>query len=88
IIQQFQEKLQDLQLSEEQNSNMNLLRFLRARDFKLNLAEDMLRKNLAWRKENDMDNIRNYQVPSHFQQDLPYDVVGFDSGNSPVFILP
>ncbi|CAG7733474.1 unnamed protein product, partial [Allacma fusca] len=24
----------------------------------------------------------------HFQQDLPYDVVGFDSGNSPVFILP
>lgn len=33
------------------------LRFLRARDFNLNLAENMLRNHLIWRKNNQIDNI-------------------------------
>ncbi|XP_054709788.1 SEC14-like protein 2 [Uloborus diversus] len=39
------------------------LRFLRARDFNVNLAEDMLRNHLTWRKANHIDTILTDFIP-------------------------
>ncbi|XP_035214971.1 SEC14-like protein 2 isoform X2 [Stegodyphus dumicola] len=57
------------------------LRFLRARDFNVNLAEDMLRNHLAWRKANQIDNIitdfapakKNGQIESSAISEIKYE---------------
>jgi hypothetical protein len=51
-------------------------------------AEAMLRKHLVWRKENEIDTIRNHQLPPHFRTALPYDIIGLDYDNCPVLVLP
>ncbi|XP_044509683.1 patellin-4-like [Mangifera indica] len=42
-----------------------LLKFLRARDFKVNDAFEMLKKSLQWRKENNIDSIMEEDVGAH-----------------------
>ncbi|WCJ24363.1 Sec14p-like phosphatidylinositol transfer family protein [Euphorbia peplus] len=41
----------------EEGTDVVLLKFLRARDFKVNEAFEMLKKTLQWRKESDIDSI-------------------------------
>ncbi|KFM72119.1 SEC14-like protein 4, partial [Stegodyphus mimosarum] len=61
------------------------LRFLRARDFNVNLAEDMLRNHLAWRKANQIDNIITDFAPAKVViKYLPFTRIGFDKDGCPV----
>jgi hypothetical protein len=84
LLVKFRERLADLALEGEQNSDMFLLRWIRARDQKLDAAEEMLRKSLAWRTEN---NLESWKQPQNLKTDLPYEIVGFDEENRPVLIV-
>ncbi|CAG7716864.1 unnamed protein product [Allacma fusca] len=87
VLTKFRPRLTDLQLNEERNSDMDLLRWLRAREYNLDRAEDMLRKNLDWRKIQKLDDADNYQPPPNFIDDFPYELIGFDRENCPVVIF-
>ncbi|CAG7832599.1 unnamed protein product [Allacma fusca] len=88
IIEKFRERLKDLELTEEQQSNMQLIRWLRAREYKLDQSEEMLRKSLKWREQNNMSDILNWEPPEMVTKVFPVDADGIDNANSPVVILP
>lgn len=53
-------------------SDTCLLRFLRARDFNIEKAREMLSHSLIWRKKNQVDKMMNeYQVPQVVQEYFP-----------------
>ena len=53
-------------------SDTTLLRFLRARDFNLEKAREMLSQSLIWRKKNQVDKIMaEYQVPQVIKDYFP-----------------
>ncbi|CAG7834807.1 unnamed protein product [Allacma fusca] len=98
LLKKFREKLVDLSLEGEQDSDMFLLRWIRgeqdsdmfllrwirARENNLDHAEDMLRKSLFWRKENNLD---SWKQPANLKTDLPYEIVGYDQNNCPVVMI-
>ncbi|KAG8189378.1 hypothetical protein JTE90_021881 [Oedothorax gibbosus] len=59
------------------------LRFLRARDYNLNKAEDMLRNHLQWREKLDIDNIDTYSPPEVTKY-FPLSLVCFSKDGNPV----
>ncbi|KAL4597969.1 hypothetical protein ACB092_11G026800 [Castanea dentata] len=59
-----------------------LLKFLRAREFKVNEAFEMLRNTLQWRKENNIDSILNENFDADFES-LAY-MNGVDRQGHPV----
>lgn len=59
-----------------------LLKFLRAREFKVNEAFEMLRNTLQWRKENNIDSILNEDFDADFES-LAY-MNGVDRQGHPV----
>ena len=59
-----------------------LLKFLRAREFKVNEAFEMLRNTLQWRKENNIDSILNENFDADFES-LAY-INGVDRQGHPV----
>uniref|UniRef100_A0A673TYJ4 CRAL/TRIO N-terminal domain-containing protein n=1 Tax=Suricata suricatta TaxID=37032 RepID=A0A673TYJ4_SURSU len=58
---QFQDNLQDVLPTLPNADEYFLLRWLRARNFGLQKSEDMLRKHIEFRKQQDLDNILNWQ---------------------------
>lgn len=66
-----------------------LLRWLRARDFDVAKAEDLLRGNIKWRYEKGVDSIlKTYKPPKVLQQYFPGGLFNYDKTGSPVWILP
>jgi hypothetical protein len=59
VLEQFREKILTEGLVEDLSryDDLYLLRFLRARKFDLNKTYKMFYDFIAWRKENDVDNI-------------------------------
>ncbi|KAF8790822.1 SEC14-like protein 2 [Argiope bruennichi] len=72
--------------NESLKNDVNLyLRFLRARDFNLDVAEAMLRNHIAWRVANQIDTIRtSYEPEEVVIKYLPLQRIGFDKEGSPV----
>ncbi|CAG7732529.1 unnamed protein product [Allacma fusca] len=68
--------------------DVNLIRWIRAREFNLTKAEDMLRKAIQWREENDMDNIMAVKMPQYLLDELPFIVAGHDKQGSIICIIP
>ncbi|XP_052073547.1 SEC14-like protein 2 isoform X1 [Mytilus californianus] len=85
-ILQFRENVKDV--LQPEHDDHYLLRWLRARNFDLKKSEDMLRKHLVWRKEEDIDNILRQKVPEVIQNYYPGGHCGFDKDGSPVWIDP
>ncbi|CAG7836502.1 unnamed protein product [Allacma fusca] len=88
LIEQFRRRLKDLDLDEEQKSDMQLLRWIRARDNKLDQAETMFRKSFKWREEHDIANILTWKPPEMLTDIYPIHESGFDNENTPVVIFP
>jgi len=88
LLNKFRERLQDLELEGDKNSDMFLIRWIRARDHNLDAAEDMLRKAIEWRKEKNVDNYKEWKIPEEFHELLVYEVLGYDAENSPVVVVP
>ncbi|KAM9096079.1 SEC14-like protein 4 isoform 2-T2 [Sarcophilus harrisii] len=83
---QFQKNVQDVLPGLPNPDDYFLLRWLRARNFDLQKSEDMLRKHVVFRKQEDLDNILNWKPPEVLQL---YDTGGFsgyDREGCPVWI--
>ncbi|KAH9376658.1 hypothetical protein HPB48_005869 [Haemaphysalis longicornis] len=66
-----------------------LLRWLRARDFDVAKAEDLLRKNLRWREENQVDTlVERYECHPVLKKYFPGGIFNHDREGSPVYIVP
>ncbi|CAL1296154.1 unnamed protein product [Larinioides sclopetarius] len=60
-------------------------RFLKARDFHIDHAEDMLKKHIEWRKEYSVDTILQDYIPHEaLSIYFPGNLIGFDKENCPV----
>uniref|UniRef100_A0A0P4WF13 CRAL-TRIO domain-containing protein n=2 Tax=Scylla olivacea TaxID=85551 RepID=A0A0P4WF13_SCYOL len=69
-------------------SDTCLLRFLRARDFNIEKAREMLSHSLIWRKKNQVDKMMNeYQVPSVVQEYFPGGWHHHDKECRPLYLL-
>ncbi|XP_040106996.1 putative SEC14-like protein 6 isoform X2 [Oryx dammah] len=82
---QFRENVQDILAVLPSTDDYFLLRWLRARSFDLKKSEDMLRKHVKFRKQQDLDNILAWQ-PSEVVR--LYEASGFcghDREGSPVW---
>ncbi|ODN04856.1 SEC14-like protein 4 [Orchesella cincta] len=88
ILAKFQDKLKDLNFDGAKDTQMFLMRFLRARNHNLTKAEDMLRKHLEWRAANHIDSLLNWTPPKALIDEYKYDVAGFDKQGCPILIAP
>lgn len=62
-------------------SDSTLLRFLRARDFNLEKARDLLAHSLIWRKKHNVDQIlMEYQMPQVIAEYFPGGWHHYDKG--------
>ncbi|CAL8111774.1 unnamed protein product [Orchesella dallaii] len=65
-----------------------LLRFLRAREGDIPKAEEMLRKSLDWRKENNVSSYINWKPPTVIAEDFRFNYLGLDKDGYAVMFLP
>ncbi|CAG7648088.1 unnamed protein product [Allacma fusca] len=65
-------------LSEYDAHDLNLIRWIRARDFNLADAEKMLRKSLAWRLENNIEKLRVVEYSDFLLSKLVFTPCGHD----------
>ncbi|CAG7831269.1 unnamed protein product [Allacma fusca] len=84
LIKQFRPKVKDLHLNDDLNSDMELLRWIRAREHDLEAAEKMLRKHIQWREETMYDQIGNWEVPAELKSYIHDEFIGYDRENSPI----
>ncbi|XP_065302674.1 SEC14-like protein 2 isoform X1 [Dermacentor albipictus] len=86
-LQQFKEALRDIW--QEKFTDPYLLRWLRARDFDVTKAEELLRKNLRWREENKVDTlIERYECHPVLKKYFPGGIFNHDRDGCPVYIVP
>lgn len=83
VLEQFKIVTTDLEPDEE-----TMLRFLRAREHDVNKAEDMLRKNLQWRKDNNVISYLNYEPPPTIKDNFMFDIGPKDNEGRPVVWVP
>jgi len=78
----------DLELREDQVSDHFLIKWLRARSYDVGKAEEMLRKSLQWRKDNEVDTIlETFTIPEHILRGLPFAYLGIDPvSGCPLFL--
>ncbi|CAG7835208.1 unnamed protein product [Allacma fusca] len=88
LIEKFRGQLEDLGLDDEQKSDMQLLRWIRARENDLAQAEKMFRNYFKWWKEEDIANILTWTPPEMILDIYPIHVDGSDNENAPVVIFP
>lgn len=79
----------DLQLTEEQRSDPQLIRWLRARNLDVDKALHMLKLSLEWRKENNVDGIlEREEIPKDVQAKTPFANLGVDANGYPIILVP
>lgn len=81
----FRENLQDVLLTLPKADDYFLLRWLRARDFDLKKSEDMLRKHVDFRKQQDLDHILTWQPSEVIQLYDSGGLCGYDYEGCPVW---
>ncbi|XP_065562755.1 SEC14-like protein 2 [Artemia franciscana] len=81
---EFRRRVAGLNLPEE--SDEYLLRWLRARNFDLDKAEDMLRKHIDFRRAWGVDELTDdWKPPSILKTYSPMEFIGFDKSGHPVW---
>ncbi|KAM5312706.1 SEC14-like protein 4 isoform 1-T1 [Glossophaga mutica] len=81
----FRDSLQDLLPTLPKADDYFLLRWLRAQKFDLKKSEDMLRKHLEFRKQQDLDNIFTWQPSEVVQLYDSGGLCGYDYDGCPVW---
>jgi len=77
LCKELRDRTADLKIADEfRVMDFNMIRFLRARSMDLDKAEDMFRKYIAWRLENNIDNACSWEVAQDLKENLVYKVVG------------
>ncbi|XP_006894849.1 PREDICTED: SEC14-like protein 4 [Elephantulus edwardii] len=85
VLAKFRENLQDLLPTLPKPDDYFLLRWLRARNFDLQKAEDMLRQHAEYRKQQDLDHILTWQPPEVIQLYDSGGLCGYDYEGCPVW---
>ncbi|CAG7734302.1 unnamed protein product, partial [Allacma fusca] len=71
-LKQFREKLSGHVKKADQNEDMELLRWLRARDLNSDKAEEMYRKSMSWREKNNIDELgKDMNLDEYLIQKMP-----------------
>jgi hypothetical protein len=83
LVNQLLKNTSDLEPDEE-----TLLRFLRAREHDIVKAEDMLRKSVTWRKDNDVISYLNYTSPPVIKDNFIFNIGPCDNEGRPVVWVP
>ncbi|KAM9096077.1 SEC14-like protein 4 [Sarcophilus harrisii] len=83
---QFRKNVQDVLPDLPNPDDYFLLRWLRARNFDLQKSEDMLRKHVVFRKQEDLDNMLNWKPPEVLQLYDTGSFSGYDPEGCPVWI--
>ncbi|KAB1255630.1 SEC14-like protein 4 [Camelus dromedarius] len=81
----FRDNLQDLLPTLPKADDYFLLRWLRARNFDLQKSEDMVRKHMEFRKQQDLDNILSWQPSEVIQLYDSGGLCGYDYEGCPVW---
>ncbi|XP_065760583.1 SEC14-like protein 4 isoform X1 [Muntiacus reevesi] len=81
----FRDNLQDLLPTLPKADDHYVLRWLRARDFDLQKSEDMLRKHVEFRKQQDLDNILEWKPSEVVQRYDAGGLCGYDYEGCPVW---
>nr|XP_007973598.2 SEC14-like protein 4 isoform X1 [Chlorocebus sabaeus] len=85
VLSRFRENLQNLLPMLPNADDYFLLRWLLARNFDLQKSEDMLRRHMEFRKQQDLDNIVTWQPPEVIQLYDSGGLSGYDYEGSPVY---
>ncbi|XP_077532234.1 SEC14-like protein 2 [Haemaphysalis longicornis] len=87
-LKQFREVCSDLLTNDD--DDYYCLRWLRARNFDVQHAKEMMKKSLAWRKANNIDDLTkdDYKPPEFVHRTLIGGIYGFDKQGGPVWIYP
>ncbi|ODN04848.1 CRAL-TRIO domain-containing protein T23G5.2 [Orchesella cincta] len=88
VLTEFRKRVSDVIKTKEQNEDTYLIRWLRARDLDLNKAEDMLRKSMVWREENNVDKAQLGELDSYFIDEYPFKMLGHDKIGNPIGLCP
>jgi len=68
--------------------DLTILRFLRARDGDTEKGEEMLRKSIEWRQENDVSSYCEWMPPKEIQEDFKFSCIGQDHEGYAVMYVP
>ncbi|ODN04647.1 CRAL-TRIO domain-containing protein T23G5.2 [Orchesella cincta] len=71
-----------------EQSDAALKRCLRARNYDVNKAEDMVRKTVEWRKTNKVDEALTWKIDDFIIQQFPIEYTGVDFNNRAVAFVP
>ncbi|XP_021950033.1 putative SEC14-like protein 6 [Folsomia candida] len=83
LLREFQSRVADLEQDED-----TCLRFLTAREFKIHLAEEMMRNSVEWRKTIGIDNYLNWVVSEAKEEDHIFKITGVNHNGGPVLWVP
>ncbi|XP_074139812.1 SEC14-like protein 4 [Sminthopsis crassicaudata] len=83
---QFRKNVQDVLPDLPNPDDYFLLRWLRARSFDLQKSEDMLRKHMVFRKQEDLDNILDWKAAEVLQLYDTGGLSGYDREGCPVWL--
>jgi len=83
-LSEFRTAVEDLDGLDE----VTLLRFLRARDHNVKRADEMLRRHVQWREDNNIDGITKWVVPQDIKKELKIYFTGLDKDGFPVYLAP
>lgn len=86
-LEQFKEAVRDIW--RDQFTDPYLLRWLRARDFDVTKAQELLRKNLKWRADNEIDTlVERYECHPVLKKYFPGGIFNHDREGCPMYIVP
>jgi len=87
LIEKFRENLLNLDLCDEALSDVNLVRWLRARNHVLKDAETMFRDYLKWFDEVDLESIFKHEIPEEVSDIFKQPICGLDYDGCPITLL-
>jgi len=89
LVSEFRYRLEGLSLDEHNSSDLNLLRYIRAREYDLSKAEDMLRKHLQWKRTKGigLSLVLDYEAPLFLRETYASKLMGFDDVGCPILLM-
>ncbi|CAL8125441.1 unnamed protein product [Orchesella dallaii] len=88
VLSEFRKRVSDVLKNKEQNEDIFLIRWMRARDLNLDKAENMLRNSLKWREENNVDKVLEVKFDPFYSHEFPCTVLSQDKIGNPVLAIP
>ncbi|CAL8109877.1 unnamed protein product [Orchesella dallaii] len=83
ILTKFRQRVLPMLPKKYMEENIYLIRWLRARNFNMDRAEEMLRQHLKWRSDNQLDQIDDEEWQD-FETDYPLNKKGLDKNGRPL----